>query len=209
MATTLGILGRKLGMTRVFASDGTATPVTVIQAGPCHIVKVRDEANDGYDALQLGFETAKEKHVTKPMKGYFAKAGCGLFRKLKEIRLSGPLEYQAGQELTVSIFAPGDKVKVSGRSIGKGFQGVMRRWGFAGSCASHGAEKNHRNAGGIGANTEPGKVWKGKKMAGHWGNEQVTVQNLVIVDVRTEDNVILVKGAVPGPKNGLILVRKQ
>lgn len=209
MAKTLGILGRKLGMTRVFASDGSAVPVTVIQAGPCHIVKVRDEAGDGYHALQVGFEPAKEKHVTKPMKGHFAKAGCGLFRNVREIRLSAPSEYQAGQELTVSMFAPGDKVKVSGRSIGKGFQGVMRRWGFSGSCASHGTEKTHRNAGGIGANTEPGKVWKGKKMAGHWGDEQVTVQNLVIVDVRTEDNVILIKGAVPGPKNGLILVRKQ
>ncbi|SHN56785.1 50S ribosomal protein L3 [Desulfovibrio litoralis] len=209
MAKKLGILGRKLGMTRVFASDGSVVPVTVIEASPNYIVKVKDEAKDGYHALQLGFETAKEKHVTKPMKGYFAKAGCGLFRKLQEVRLSTPSEYQAGQELNVSIFAPGEKVKISGKSIGKGFQGVMRRWNFAGACSSHGAEKVHRNAGGIGANTEPGKVWKGKKMAGHWGDEQVTVQNLVVVDVRAEENLILVKGAVPGPKNGLILVRKQ
>ncbi|MDR2893433.1 MAG: 50S ribosomal protein L3 [Deltaproteobacteria bacterium] len=209
MAEKLGILGRKLGMTRVFDGNGVSVPVTVIQAGPCPVLQVKDLERDGYNALQIGFTEAKEKHVTKPMAGHLNKAGKGLFRNLRELRLEAPAEYKVGDDLTVGIFVAGDKVKVTAKSIGKGTAGVMKRWNFAGSRASHGAEKVHRNAGGIGANTEPAKVWKGKKMAGHMGAKRVTTINLTVVAIRPEENVILVKGAIPGPKNGLVMVRKQ
>ncbi len=209
MAENMAILGRKLGMTRIFASDGTAVAVTVIKAGPCPITQVKTMDTDGYNALQIAFEEAKEKHVTKPMQGHFAKAGKGNFRKLCEIRLQDAATQSIGDELTVDLFAAGDLVKISGKSIGKGYQGRMRRWNFAGSKDSHGCEKVHRNNGSIGNNTFPGRVFKGRKMAGHWGNESVTQLGLTIVDVRPEDNVILVKGSVPGPKNGLVVVTKQ
>lgn len=209
MAEKMGILGRKLGMTRVFNGEGAAVAVTVIKAGPCVVTQVKSAAKDGYDALQIAFEPAKEKHVVKAMRGHFAKADKGLFRNLREIRLDGPAAHEVGQELTAEIFAPGDKIKVSGRSVGKGYQGVMRRWNFAGSKDSHGCEKVHRSGGSIGNNTFPGHVFKGKKMAGHWGDESVTELGLEILEVRPEDHVILVKGSVPGPKNGLVLVSKQ
>ena len=209
MAEKMGILGRKLGMTRIFAGDGSAVPVTVIEAGPCPVTQVKTAEKDGYNALQIAFEAAKEKHVTKPLRGHFAKAGAGLFRTLREIRLDGPAAHEVGQTLTAELFAAGDKVKVTGTSLGKGYQGVMRRWNFKGSKDTHGCEKVHRSGGSIGNNTFPGHVFKGKKMAGQWGAERVTVQNLTVVDVRPEDNVILVRGSVPGPKNGFVLVRKQ
>ena len=209
MAEKMGILGRKLGMTRIFAGDGSAVPVTVIEAGPCPVTQVKTAEKDGYNALQIAFEAAKEKHVTKPLRGHFAKAGAGLFRTLREIRLDGPAAHEVGQTLTAELFAAGDKVKVTGTSLGKGYQGVMRRWNFKGSKDTHGCEKVHRSGGSIGNNTFPGHVFKGKKMAGQWGAERVTVQNLTVVDVRLEDNVILVRGSVPCPKNGLVLVRKQ
>ena len=209
MAEKMGILGRKLGMTRIFAGDGSAVPVTVIEAGPCPVTQVKTAEKDGYNALQIAFEAAKEKHVTKPLRGHFAKAGAGLFRTLREIRLDGPAAHEVGQTLTAELFAAGDKVKVTGTSLGKGYQGVMRRWNFKGSKDTHGCEKVHRSGGSIGNNTFPGHVFKGKKMAGQWGAERVTVQNLTVVDVRPEDNVILVRGSVPGPKNGIVLVRKQ
>lgn len=209
MAEKMGILGRKLGMTRIFAGDGSAVAVTVIQAGPCPVTQVKTVEKDGYNALQIAFCETKEKHVTKPMKGHFAKAGTGLYKFVREIRLEEAASIEVGQFLTTEIFAAGDKIKVTGTSLGKGYQGVMRRWGFKGSKDTHGDEKVHRSGGSIGNNTFPGHVFKGKKMAGHWGAEQVTVQGLEIVDVRPEDNVILVRGSVPGPKNGLVLVRKQ
>lgn len=209
MAEKLAILGRKVGMTRVFTPDGTVQAVTVIKAGPCPVVQVKDVARDGYDAIQIAYEPAKEKHLTKAQRGHLAKAGKGLYRRLKEVRLDAPAEKALGDELTVGMFAAGDLVKISGTSIGKGFQGVMKRWNFAGSKDTHGCEKVHRNAGGIGANTFPGKVWKNKKMAGHMGAEKVTVSNVMVYDVLPEDNVILVKGPVPGPKDGLVTVRKQ
>lgn len=209
MAEKLGILGRKLGMTRIFAGDGAAVAVTVIEAGPCPVTQVKSEAKDGYNALQIAFEKSKAKHVTKPMQGHFAKADAGLFRETRELRLEGAPEHKLGDELTVEMFAPGDVVKVTGKSLGKGYQGRMRRWNFAGSKDTHGCEKVHRNNGSIGNNTFPGHVFKGRKMAGHWGDETVTELGLQIVGVRPEDNVILVKGCVPGPKNGLVLVRKQ
>ena len=209
MAEKMGILGRKLGMTRIFDGAGAAVPVTVIEAGPCPVTQVKTADTDGYNAVQIALTPAKEKHSTKAMQGHFAKAGKGLFRHLREIRLAGAPEQELGQELTVEIFAAGDTVKVTGTSTGKGYQGRMRRWNFAGSKDTHGCEKVHRNNGSIGNNTFPGHVFKGRKMAGHWGNETVTEMGLTIVDVRPEDNVILVKGSVPGPKNGLVLIRKQ
>ncbi len=209
MSHTMGIIGKKLGMTRVFTGDGKALAVTVIEAGPCPVTQIKSAEKDGYHALQLAYGTAKDKHTTKPMMGHFAKAAKGNFRHLREIRLDAAPEMELAQEVTVEIFKAGEKVKVTGTSVGKGFQGVMRRHNFHGSKDTHGCEKVHRSGGSVGNNTFPGHVFKGKKMAGQMGNEQVTELGLEIVEVRPEDNVILVKGAVPGPKNGLVLVRKQ
>jgi large subunit ribosomal protein L3 len=209
MAEKLGILGRKLGMTRIFASDGSVVSVTVIQAGPCPVIQVKNAETDGYNAVQIAFGVDKEKHMTKPLSGHFNKAGKGFFRSLREIRLENPSEFAVGDELSAALFQAGDIVKITGQSIGKGTAGVMKRWNFAGACSSHGAEKVHRSGGSIGNNTEPAKVWKGKKMAGRMGNRQVTVKSIQVVAIRPEDNVILVKGPVPGPKNGLVMVRKQ
>jgi len=208
MADTLGILGRKLGMTRVFNSDGSAVAVTVIQAGPCPVIQVKTLEKEGYNAVQLAFDTAKAKNVGKALKGHLAKAGDGLFRTLREVRLAAPAALAVGEKVTVENFAAGDVVRVTGASIGKGYQGVMRRWNFGGSKDTHGCEKVHRSGGSVGNNTEPGKVMKGKKMAGHWGNERVTQSSLLVVAVRPEDNVLLIRGCVPGPKNGLVMVRK-
>lgn len=209
MSEKMGIIGRKLGMTRIFAEDGTAVAVTVVKAGPCPVTQVKTVEKDGYNALQIAFEEVADKKVTKAMKGHFAKAGVAACREVRELRLAEAATVEAGQVLTADMFAAGDKVKVTGTSIGKGYQGVMRRWNFHGMDDGHGDEKVHRSGGSIGNNTFPGHVFKGKKMAGQWGAERVTQQGLKIVEVRAEDNVILIKGAVPGPKNGLVLVRKQ
>ncbi|BAH74711.1 50S ribosomal protein L3 [Solidesulfovibrio magneticus] len=209
MAATLGILGRKLGMTRVFGDDGSIIPVTVIQAGPCPVTQVKNLEKDGYNAMQIGFDEIPERKVNKPEKGHLDKAARGYFRVLKEIRLDGPVPFEQGMDVTVDIFAPGEIVKVTGTSIGKGFAGVMKRWNFAGLKKTHGTEKAHRSGGSIGNNTEPGKVMKGKKMAGHMGARTVTVPSITVVDVRPEMNLILVKGQIPGPRNGVVVVRKQ
>ena len=209
MSEKMGIIGRKLGMTRIFADDGTAVAVTVVTAGPCPVPQGKTVENDGYNALQIAFEEVADKKVTKAMKGHFAKAGVAACREVRELRLAEAATVEAGAVLTAEMFAAGDKVKVTGTSIGKGYQGVMRRWNFHGMDDGHGDEKVHRSGGSIGNNTFPGHVFKGKKMAGQWGAERVTQQGLKIVEVRAEDNVILIKGAVPGPKNGLVLVRKQ
>ena len=206
MSEKMGIIGRKLGMTRIFADDGSAVAVTVVKAGPCPVTQVKTVEKDGYNALQIAFEEVAEKKVTKAMRGHFGVAPC---REVREIRLAEPAAVEVGQVLTAEVFAAGDTVKVTGTSIGKGYQGVMRRWNFHGIDDGHGDEKVHRSGGSIGNNTFPGHVFKGKKMAGQWGAERVTQQGLKIVEVRPEDNVILIKGAVPGPKNGLVLVRKQ
>ena len=208
MAGNLAILGRKLGMLRLFMGDGASVAVTVIQAGPCPVVQVKNAEKDGYDAIQIGYVEAKEKHLTKAQKGHLGKAGDKLFRQLKEVRLDGPATQAVGEALTVGMFEPGEFVKITGKSIGKGYAGAMKRWNFGGESATHGTEKTHRSAGAIGNNTEPGKVWKNKKMAGHMGARTTTVQSLMIVDVRPEENLILVKGPVPGPANGLVMVRK-
>jgi large subunit ribosomal protein L3 len=209
MAATLGILGRKLGMTRIFGDDGSIIPVTVIEAGPCPVTQVKTAEKDGYNAMQIGFDQIPERKVNKPEKGHLDKAGRGYFRVLKEIRLDGPSAFEQGMDVTVDIFAPGETVKVTGTSIGKGFAGVMKRWNFAGLKKTHGTEKAHRSGGSIGNNTEPGKVMKGKKMAGHMGARTVTMLGIEIVDVRPEMNLILVKGQVPGPRNCVVMVRKQ
>ncbi len=209
MSEKMGIIGRKLGMTRIFADDGRAVAVTVIKAGPCPVTQVKTVERDGYNALQIAFDEVAEKKVTKAMRGHFAKAGVTPCRETREIRLAEPAAMETGQVVTAEIFSAGETVKITGSSIGKGYQGVMRRWNFRGINDGHGDEKVHRSGGSIGNNTFPGHVFKGKKMAGHWGAERVTQQGLKVVDVRLEDNVILVKGSVPGPKNGLVLVRKQ
>jgi len=206
---TLGILGKKLGMTRIFKEDGTICPVTVIEAGPCPVMQIKTQDKEGYNAVQLGYDAIAERKVNKPMKGHMAKAGKDLYRTLKEFPLDAVEEYELGQDITVEIFSAGDKVKVTGTSKGKGFQGVMKRHNFAGSRASHGAEKVHRVPGSIGNATFPGRVWKGKKMPGQMGNARVTVSNVEIVDVRPEDNVLVVKGQIPGPNNGLVMIRKN
>ncbi|MBR4423693.1 MAG: 50S ribosomal protein L3 [Mailhella sp.] len=209
MSEKMGIIGRKLGMTRIFAADGSAVAVTVVKAGPCPVTQVKTVEKDGYNALQIGFEEVAEKKVTKPLRGHFAKAGVAPCRETRELRLAEPAAYEVGQVVTADVFAAGDIVKVTGTSIGKGYQGVMRRWNFHGSDDGHGDEKVHRSGGSIGNNTFPGHVIKGRKMAGQWGAERVTQLGLTVVEVRPEDNVLLIKGAVPGPKNGLVLVRKQ
>ena len=209
MSEKMGIIGRKLGMTRIFADDGSAVADTVVKAGPCPVTQVTTVEKDGYNALQIAFEEVAEKKVTKAMRGHFAKAGVAPCREVREIRLAEPAAVEVGQVLTAEVFAAGDTVKVTGTSIGKGYQGVMRRWNFHGMDDGHGDEKVHRSGGSIGNNTFPGHVFKGKRMAGQWGAERVATQGLKIVEVRPEDNVILSKGAVPGPKNGLVLVRKQ
>ena len=209
MSAKIGILGRKLGMTRIFASDGTAIACTVIQAGPCPIIQVKDEAKDGYNAVQLAFDATKEHRLTKPEQGHLNKAGKGLFKTLREFRLDGPAEMAVGEDVTVGIFKVGEFVKITGQSIGKGYAGVMKRWNFAGASNTHGTEKTHRSGGSIGMHTFPGRVFKNKKMAGHMGAERVTRENLMILEVRPDDNVILVKGPVPGARNSLVMVRKQ
>ena len=196
-------------MTRVFGDDGSIIPVTVIQAGPCPVTQVKNLEKDGYNAMQIGFDAIPERKVNKPEKGHLDKAGRGYFRVLKDIRLDGPVPLEQGMDVTVDIFAPGEIVKVTGTSIGKGFAGVMKRWNFAGLKKTHGTEKAHRSGGSIGNNTEPGKVMKGKKMAGHMGARTVTVPSITVVDVRPEMNLILVKGQIPGPRNGVVVVRKQ
>ncbi|GAB7080086.1 50S ribosomal protein L3 [Megalodesulfovibrio paquesii] len=205
---SIGILGRKLGMTRIYNSDGTAVPCTVLAAGPCPITQIKNVEKDGYSALQIGFDTVEERKLSKAERGHLAKADKGLYRHLRELRLDDVSDYELGQDLTVELFFPGEKVKVSGTSKGKGFQGVMKRWNFAGAPDSHGHEKVHRSGGSIGYRTRPGKIFKNKKMAGHMGNRTVTMMQLEVVDVRPEDNVILIRGAVPGPRNGIVMVRK-
>lgn len=209
MSDKLAILGRKLGMTRIFDVDGTVVPVTVVQAGPCPVIQVKNQEKDGYHALQIAYGEAKAKHLTKAQRGHLGKAGEGLYRTLREIRLHGPSEYEVGQDITVDIFQSGDLITVVGRSIGKGHQGVMKRWNFKGGSASHGAEKVHRQGGSTGCHTFPGRVFKNKKMSGHMGSERVSTVGLQVFEVRPEENLLLIKGAIPGPKNGLVMVHKQ
>ncbi len=205
MADVKGILGEKLGMTQVFTDDGRAVPVTVIKAGPCRVVQVKTTETDGYGAIQLGF--AERRAANKPTAGHFAKAGVEPMRHLVELRTDDASSYEPGQELRADVFQPGDLTDVIGVSRGKGFAGVMKRHGFAGLRASHGTERKHRSPGAIGACATPSRVFRGTRMAGHMGHERVTVLNLEVVEVDRERNLLLVKGAIPGPVGGLVMVR--
>ena len=202
-----GILGKKLGMSQVFTVDGRRIPVTVVEAGPCIVLQKKTVSQDGYNALQLGFGARKSHRVNKPEMGHFRKAGKGAFAYLRELRSDSVDEYQLGEEVSCGIFAVGDVVDVTATSKGKGFQGVIKRWNFAGGRATHGS-MFHRSGGSIGASAWPSRVFKGKKMAGQMGNARVTTQNLQIVEVRADQNLLLIRGAVPGPKNGLVMIRK-
>lgn len=201
-----GILAKKIGMTQIF-EDGKFIPVTVVEAGPNFVLQKKIVENDGYTALQLGFDEKKEKNTTKPVMGIFKKAGVNPQRFVKELRVDSVEGYELGQEIKVDVLAGVEFVDITGTSKGKGTSGVMKRHGFGGNRASHGVSRNHRLGGSIGMSTWPGKVLKGKRMAGQYGNETVTVQNLKVVKVDAENNLLLIKGAVPGSKNSYIVVK--
>ncbi|MCD8117988.1 MAG: 50S ribosomal protein L3 [Lachnospiraceae bacterium] len=202
-----GILAIKVGMTQIFNEDGVLTPVTVLQAGPCVVTQVKTVENDGYSAVQVGFVDKRESLVNKPMKGMFDKAGVSYKRYVRELKLDDAENYSVKDEIKADVFAAGDKIDVTAISKGKGYQGAIRRFGQHRGPMAHGS-KYHRHAGSNGAATSPGRVFKGKTMPGHMGAVKVTVQNLEIVRVDAEQGLLLVKGAVPGPKKGLITVRE-
>ena len=201
------ILATKVGMTQVFNEDGLLTPVTVLQAGPCVVTQVKTLENDGYEAVQVGFTDKREKLVNKPQKGAFDKAGVAYKRYVREFRFENAAEYEVKQEIKADIFAEGDKVDATAISKGKGYQGAIKRHGQHRGPMAHGS-KYHRHAGSNGSASDPSRVFPGKKMAGHMGHVQVTVQNLEIVRVDPENNLILVKGAVPGPKKSLVTLKE-
>lgn len=202
-----GVLGTKLGMTQVWDEDGNIVPVTVVQAGPCVVTQVRSQDVDGYDAVQIAYGAIDPRKVTKPLKGHFEKAGVTPRRHLVELRTNNAAEYELGQEIDASIFEAGQKVDVVGTTKGKGNAGVMKRHGFAGVSASHGQHRNHRKPGSIGGASTPARVFKGMRMAGRMGGNRNSVQNLTVQAVDAEKNLVLIKGAVPGPKGGIVLVR--
>lgn len=201
------ILGRKLEMTQLFAEDGSAVPVTVLHAGPCTVTQVKTPERDGYSAVQLGFGSAKPKNVTRPVKGHLDKVGKGYFQVLREVHVNDPSDYELGQEVTVDVFEVGESVDIIGTTKGKGYAGPIKRWGFQRGPSAHGS-KNIREPGSTGNATYPGRVIKGKKMAGQKGNKRVTIMSLKVVDVRPEENVLIVRGAVPGAKNAVVFIRK-
>ncbi len=201
-----GLIGKKLGMTRIFIEDGQAAGVTVIQAGPCTVVQKKTNETDGYNSLQLGFGTRKK--TNRPLAGHFKAAGGKNFRLLREFLAEEIDDYEVGQEIDLNIFEIGERVAVTGTTKGKGFAGVMKRHGFSGGSASHG-NTAHRGPGSIGAAAYPARVFPGKKMAGQHGSVRQTVRNLEVIDIRPEYGVMLLKGAVPGPKNGFVLIKKQ
>lgn len=202
-----GLLGKKIGMTNVFASDGQLVPVTVLQVGPCVVTQIKTEEVDGYTALQLGFDEKAVERLNKPIAGHLKKTSDKGFRVLREFREDSVEEIEAGATIGVDIFSVGEKVTVTGISKGRGFQGTIKRHGFSRGPETHG-NRNHRKPGSIGNSAWPAKVIKGKKLPGHQGVDKVTVKNLTIVDIKHDDNLILVKGAVPGFKTGVIEVRK-
>jgi large subunit ribosomal protein L3 len=202
-----GVLGTKLGMTQVFNDEGKVVPVTVVAAGPCVVTAVRTPAGDGYTAVQLGYGEIDPRRVTKPVAGHFAKAGVTPRRYLVELRTDDADQYALGQELTAETFGAGDLVDVTGRSKGKGTAGVMKRHGFHGLGASHGTQRKHRSPGSIGGCATPGRVFKGVRMAGRMGNARTTVPRLTVHAVDAERGLLLIRGAVPGPRGGLVLVR--
>ena len=203
---TLGVIGEKLGMTQVYNEEGLCIPVTVIKVDPLTVTQVKTVETDGYNAIQVGVIPAKEKHLTKAQIGHFKKNNLENFRHLQEFRVDNPSEYQVGQKIDVSVLNEISKVDVSGKSIGKGFQGTVKRHNFGRGPMGHGS-KNHREPGSIGAGTTPGRVLKGKRMAGNMGNEKVTVSKLSVVKIVSDKNLLLVKGSVPGPEGKLVTIK--
>lgn len=204
-----GLIGQKLGMTQVYDKDGNVIPVTVIKVGPCAVIQKKTKDKDGYDAVQLGFlEDKPLKRPNRPTQGHFKKAGLPPCRIISEFHFSSDVEIKEGDKFFVDIFKEGEKVHITGTTKGKGFQGVVKRWGFRGGPASHGS-MFHRRPGSIGASSFPSHVWKGMRMGGHMGQDKLTVRNLVVIKVDKENNLLMVKGAVPGPKGGYVLVRKN
>jgi large subunit ribosomal protein L3 len=203
----VGLIGTKLGMTQVFDAAGELVPVTVVRTGPCTVVQVRTRERDGYDAIQLGFDVRGEKNLRKADRGHAKASGKPGYRILREWRVSEPEKYQVGQELKVAeIFNAGDTIDVTGTTKGRGFQGVMKRHGFGGHRQTHGTHESFRGPGSIGARSYPGRVWKNKRMDGHMGDVQRTIQNLKVVAIRVEDDVLLVRGGLPGPTGGYVMI---
>ena len=201
-----GMIGKKIGMTQIFDEKGNVIPVTVIEAGPCVFAQKKTAEKDGYNALQLGFMDAKKKHLTKADQGHFEKAGVPMKKHLKEFRLDD-CSAEVGSVITVDTFAAGEKVDVTGMTKGRGYSGAVKRWNHHTLCSTHGVGPIHRQVGSMGANSTPSRVYKNKKMAGQYGNEQVTVQNLLVVKIDSEKNLIAIKGAVPGAKDGIVFIR--
>lgn len=202
-----GIIGKKLGMTQIFTENGASIPVTVIEAGPCYVTQKKTVDTDGYDAVQLGFEDIKEKHVNKPAAGHFKKAGVSAKRHLKEFRLENTSDVNVGDVVAADTFAAGEKVDITGITKGHGYTGAVKRWGNHILKMTHGTGPVHREVGSMGACSSPSRVYKNKKMAGQHGNEQVTVLNLEIVKIDAEKNLVAVKGAVPGARGGIVFIR--
>ena len=203
-----GLIGKKIGMTQIFNDGGQAIPVTVVEGGPCEVTQVKTDASDGYDAIQVGYGERKNKHSNKALNGHFEKAKTDVKRVLAEFVPVPDYEYKTGQEFGVSLFKEGEYVNVAGTTKGKGFSGVMKRHGFKGGPKTHGQREHPRSAGSIGQASDPSRVFKGMKMAGQYGNKRMTVRNLEVISVDSEKNQILLKGAVPGAKNGIIFITK-
>lgn len=205
-----GLIGRKIGMTQIFKDDGEVVPVTVLYVGPCKVLSFRTREKNGYEAVQLGFEPVKLEKLNKPQQGYFKKLNLDVgYRVIREVPVDSFEDIKEGDEIKVDLFKQGERVDVTGTSKGRGFQGVMKRFGFSGGPDSHGSSLFHRRPGSIGSNTDPGRVIKGKRMPGRMGGETVTVKNLEVVDVDVERNLLYLKGAVPGARNSLVIVRKK
>lgn len=202
------ILGKKIGMTQIFEEDGRVIPVTVVEAGPLKVVQIKTMEKDGYNSIQIGYVDIKEKKINKPLKGHFDKAQVEYKKYLREFRVDNPEKYEIGQEIKADVFESGDRVDVVGISKGKGTQGTIKRHGHGRGPETHGS-KYHRAVGAMAAASYPGRVFKGKKMSGHMGNQRVTVENLEIVRVDAEKNLLLIKGAVPGPKGGLLTIKES
>ncbi|MDD4125455.1 MAG: 50S ribosomal protein L3 [Eubacteriales bacterium] len=202
-----GLIGRKIGMTQIFDEKGNVTPVTVINAGPCVVVQKKTAAHDRYDSVKLGFSDIEERKLSKPAKGEFLKAGVSFKKYLKEFRFENAAEYNVGDTLTADVFAAGEKIDVTGTTKGRGFSGVIKRWGCHRLRMTHGTGPVHRQPGSMGANSDPSRIMKNKRMAGQYGNEQVTVLNLEIIKIDADKNLIAVKGAVPGSRGGIVFVR--
>ena len=203
------IIGKKLGMTQIFAENGAVVPVTVIEAGPCVVTQKKTTETDGYEAIQVGYEDVSEKHVNKPAKGHFAMAGVSAKKHLKEFRLENSADYNVGDVIAVDTFAAGEKVDITGITKGHGYSGAVKRWGHHMLQATHGTGPIHRQVGSMGANSTPSRVFKNKKMAGQYGNEKLTVLNLEVIKIDAEKNLIAVKGAVPGARGGIVVLRNS